>query len=147
MSDEDLIIEQVVERYLKTRDLRRPIDYGIIWDLSFDAARDYYRCSVDRRYIENRIANQAGRVLELEKEKRPPEEAQASTLEDEIASLSDRQLKAAIANLYEEAERLVEIDMGSKRALRSLYESELSKRGYEVNVKTSVSVRFFKNVD
>jgi hypothetical protein len=148
-TNEERIVQDVIERYGKIRRLRRPIDHGLLWDLSHDAARDYYHGEVDRRYVESRIFSEAEEIMEARKEKRKGNlhgetRGGGELVEDEIASLSVRELKARVRGLYRSADKLVEIDMKSNTAISGLYSSELERRGYSVVVEPDIVVSFNK---
>lgn len=147
-SDEERIAREVVERYLRMRWLDLPVDHGMVWDLSCDVSREYYRGPVDRRHIESQIMRPAVEALERRKANAEPGLRGAGTgersLEDKINSMSDRKLVKAVMDLYDKAEKLIEIDVGSSSALLNLYKSELERRGYEVLVEPQVVLRLKK---
>ena len=147
-SNEENIINEVIDRYLVARGLGPPIDHGLVWDLSCDVCHDYFRGVVDRHYVESRILHSVADNLERKRElaERRPQDKRTGGISkvDEIASLSDRKLKAAVRSLYENAEKLVEVDSGNKRALLGLYVSELERRGYRIVNEPQVIVGFEK---
>lgn len=151
-TNEERIVQDVIERYGKIRRLRKSIDYGLLWDLSHDATRDYYRGDVDQRYVESQIHSEAVRIMEAREEKRKgtlhgETGGGGELVEDEIASLSNRELKARVRKIYGTADKLVEIDMKGNTAISGLYISELERRGYSVVVEPDVVVRFNKQRD
>ena len=146
-TNEEKIIQDVIERYGKIRRSSRPIDHGLLWSLSHDATRDYYRGDVDQRYVESQIFSEAVGIMEARQKKRKgalhgETRGGGELVEDEIASLSDRELKGRVRKMYGSADKLVEIDMKSNTAISGLYSSELERRGYSIVVEPDIVVRF-----